>query len=116
MATVLDTKPQGTIVTPRLAAKTYASRVGAEGRKGGWIYSATGKPLAHGWDAYLSLLVREVKVVGLDGKSLRVHGPDRNVFGQDYVVLRDGLTRADAYRATQALLKAAGTLGVWWPS
>ncbi len=34
------------------AAKIVAKHLGHAGRVGGWIYTANGRPIAHGWHAY----------------------------------------------------------------
>lgn len=45
-------------MSARQLAKAFAEVAGYQGRKGGWIYDASGHPVAHGWDAFAVLLTR----------------------------------------------------------
>lgn len=37
-------------------ARVFADHFGFTGRKGGWIYSPAGRPVAHGWDSFAARL------------------------------------------------------------
>jgi hypothetical protein len=41
-------------------AKWFAERHGSKGAVGGWIYSASGRPLCQGWSAYYRLRKRGI--------------------------------------------------------
>lgn len=41
--------------TPEAAAKIYAKQVGDHGHVGGWIHTATGKPITQGWSDYATI-------------------------------------------------------------
>jgi hypothetical protein len=46
-------------------AKAYADVRGFTTRPGGWIYSPTGQPVAHGWAAFADHLVATRRIVRL---------------------------------------------------
>jgi hypothetical protein len=50
-------------MSPVELAKVYAVHVGHYGAAGGWIYSASHKPLAQGWAAYADRLVQRRVIV-----------------------------------------------------
>jgi hypothetical protein len=43
------------------AAKEYAASVGHFGRKGGWIYWASGAPICHGWAEYAAFYQAQIR-------------------------------------------------------
>jgi hypothetical protein len=50
------------------ALKAWAVEHGYEGRKGGWIYNPSGKPVFHGWEAMVPSAVRVGRIAqGSDG-------------------------------------------------
>jgi hypothetical protein len=50
------------------AAKIVAANKGIKGQQGGWLYSASGRPLYHGWHSYASALMQsrviKTKIIG----------------------------------------------------
>lgn len=58
-------------------ARVWAAHHGFAGRNGGWIYSPSGRPMAHGWDSFADFLVNARVIVpgqGIDWtRSRQIH-------------------------------------------
>lgn len=77
-----ETTTSTTFKTPLAATKAWAKANDYEGRPGGWIYNAKGRPVIQGWAGLTGILVRHHVLRDLDGSTMAtVSGTTRrNVF------------------------------------